>query len=220
MGKEALAQLCEALGDVTHEKFQGSGGRTRFRIAGGEVLRDCLGEDERAVDQLNLGTHHVADRLLQDRVVRAAEDEGVDVRLAQFLEISPGDGEGDPSVDPAFLGQGHEEWTGLAGHVDAGPRRAKQLPVAIRRQRGEGPDDADPARGRPERGFDPGLDHSVDGKIGEPVVKGAKVAAKVVAQKRGPKITVFKKKRRQNYRRKKGHRQPLTLVQITDIKAA
>ena len=60
----------------------------------------------------------------------------------------------------------------------------------------------------------------VDGKIGEPVVKGAKVAAKVVAQKRGPKITVFKKKRRQNYRRKKGHRQPLTLVQITDIKAA
>ena len=60
----------------------------------------------------------------------------------------------------------------------------------------------------------------VDGKIGEPTVKGAKVAAKVVAQKRGPKITIFKKKRRQNYRRKKGHRQPLTLVQITDIKAA
>ncbi len=60
----------------------------------------------------------------------------------------------------------------------------------------------------------------VDGKIGEPVVKGAKVAATVIAQKRAPKITIFKKKRRQNYRRKKGHRQPLTLVQITDIKAA
>lgn len=60
----------------------------------------------------------------------------------------------------------------------------------------------------------------VDGKIGEPVVKGAKVAATVIAQKRAPKITVFKKKRRQNYRRKAGHRQPLTLVQITDIKAA
>ena len=60
----------------------------------------------------------------------------------------------------------------------------------------------------------------VDGKIGEPVVKGAKVAAKVIAQTRAPKITIYKKKRRQNYRRKKGHRQPQTLVQITDIKAA
>jgi large subunit ribosomal protein L21 len=60
----------------------------------------------------------------------------------------------------------------------------------------------------------------VDGKAGEPLVKGAKVAATVVAQKRAPKVTVFKKKRRQNYRRKIGHKQPLTLVQITDIKAA
>lgn len=57
-------------------------------------------------------------------------------------------------------------------------------------------------------------------KLGEPLVKGAKVAATVVAQKRAPKITIFKKKRRQNYRRKKGHRQHLTVVQITDIKAA
>jgi len=60
----------------------------------------------------------------------------------------------------------------------------------------------------------------VDGKAGEPIVKGAKVSATVVAQKRAPKVTIFKKKRRQNYRRKIGHRQPLTLVQITDIKAA
>ena len=50
--------------------------------------------------------------------------------------------------------------------------------------------------------------------------KGASVVANVIAQKRAPKITVFKKKRRQNYRRKKGHRQHLTVVQITDIKAA
>ena len=57
-------------------------------------------------------------------------------------------------------------------------------------------------------------------KTGEPLVKGATVKAKVLEQKRGPKITVFKKKRRQNYRRKKGHRQDLTLVQITDVKAA
>lgn len=60
----------------------------------------------------------------------------------------------------------------------------------------------------------------VDGKIGAPLVKGAKVVAKVVAQTRGEKITVFKKKRRQNYRRKKGHRQNLTVLQITDIKKA
>ncbi|GJL84761.1 MAG: 50S ribosomal protein L21 [Micavibrio sp.] len=57
-------------------------------------------------------------------------------------------------------------------------------------------------------------------KIGDPLVKGATVAAKIVAHVRGPKITIFKKKRRQNYRRKKGHRQDLTLIQITDIKAA
>lgn len=60
----------------------------------------------------------------------------------------------------------------------------------------------------------------VDGKIGEPLVKGASVTAKVVEQTRGEKITIFKKKRRQNYRRKKGHRQNLTVLQITDIKAA
>jgi len=62
-----------------------------------------------------------------------------------------------------------------------------------------------------------------DGKkstLGEPMIKGAKVEAKVVTQTRGPKITVFKKKRRQNYRRKKGHRQDLTMIQITNIKAA
>ncbi len=60
----------------------------------------------------------------------------------------------------------------------------------------------------------------MDGKIGAPLLKGAKVIATVLEQKRGPKITVFKKKRRQNYRRKAGHRQDLTLIQITDIKAA
>ena len=63
----------------------------------------------------------------------------------------------------------------------------------------------------------------VDGKtskVGEPLVKGATVEAKLVRQERGPKITVFKKKRRQNYRRKKGHRQDLTMIQITNIKAA
>ena len=60
----------------------------------------------------------------------------------------------------------------------------------------------------------------VDGKIGAPLVAGAKVLATVLEQARAPKIVVFKKKRRQNYRRKAGHRQNLTVLRITDIKAA
>lgn len=57
-------------------------------------------------------------------------------------------------------------------------------------------------------------------KVGVPLVKGAKVTAKVVEQYRDEKVVIFKKKRRQNYRRTKGHRQHLTLIEITDIKAA
>jgi large subunit ribosomal protein L21 len=53
--------------------------------------------------------------------------------------------------------------------------------------------------------------------VGAPVVDGASVSAEVVEQTRGPKIIVFKKKRRQNYRRKRGHRQDLTVLRITDI---
>ena len=54
-------------------------------------------------------------------------------------------------------------------------------------------------------------------QLGTPVVSGASVAGQVIAQKRGDKIIVFKKKRRKNYRRKKGHRQHLTAVRITEI---
>ncbi|MBI1366988.1 MAG: 50S ribosomal protein L21 [Alphaproteobacteria bacterium] len=56
-----------------------------------------------------------------------------------------------------------------------------------------------------------------DVTIGAPFVDGASVAGEIVEQTRGPKIIVFKKRRRQNYRRKKGHRQMLTVVKITDI---
>jgi len=55
-------------------------------------------------------------------------------------------------------------------------------------------------------------------KIGTPVVPGAKVVADVVEQKRTDKVLVFKKKRRQNYRRTKGHRQFVTVLKITEIK--
>jgi len=54
-------------------------------------------------------------------------------------------------------------------------------------------------------------------KAGSPLIAGVLVAAEVMEQKRGDKIIVFKKKRRANYRRKKGHRQDLTLLRITEI---
>lgn len=54
-----------------------------------------------------------------------------------------------------------------------------------------------------------------DTKIGN---TGAKVSAKVIEHTRGDKIVVFKKKRRQNYRRTAGHRQDLTVIEIAGIK--
>ena len=53
--------------------------------------------------------------------------------------------------------------------------------------------------------------------FGAPLVSGATVSAEVVEQGRGPKVIIFKKRRRQNYRRKRGHRQEFTLVRITEI---
>ena len=54
-------------------------------------------------------------------------------------------------------------------------------------------------------------------KVGTPVVEGVKVEGKVEAQTRGEKIIVFKYKAKKNYRRKQGHRQPYTKVEITKI---
>ena len=56
-------------------------------------------------------------------------------------------------------------------------------------------------------------------KIGQPLVEGAKVSAEIVAQDRAKKIIVFKLKRRKNYRRKYGHRQPYPELKITGIHA-
>lgn len=56
-----------------------------------------------------------------------------------------------------------------------------------------------------------------DVKIGTPVVEGVKVDGKVVGQIRGEKIVVYKYKSKKNYRRKQGHRQPYTKVEITKI---
>lgn len=56
-------------------------------------------------------------------------------------------------------------------------------------------------------------------QIGRPVVKGAKVVGRVVAQSRAKKILVFKKKRRKQYRRTRGHRQEISSVVVEEIKA-
>lgn len=54
-------------------------------------------------------------------------------------------------------------------------------------------------------------------QIGTPVIKGAKVTAKVLTHLKGDKVIVFKKKRRKGYRKKNGHRQYLSQIQIEDI---
>ncbi|MAQ18671.1 MAG: 50S ribosomal protein L21 [Sandaracinus sp.] len=58
-----------------------------------------------------------------------------------------------------------------------------------------------------------------DVSVGTPLVSGAKVTAEIVAQDRAKKIIVFKMKRRKNYRRKQGHRQPYTELRITGVSA-
>ena len=54
-------------------------------------------------------------------------------------------------------------------------------------------------------------------KVGTPLVSGAKVSAEIVAQGRDKKVIVFKFRRRKNYRRKAGHRQPFTELKITGV---
>ena len=59
-----------------------------------------------------------------------------------------------------------------------------------------------------------------DGKkvqVGQPMVKGAKVVATVVAQEKGPKILIFKYRPRKRYRRRAGHRQYYTRLRVDKI---
>jgi len=56
-----------------------------------------------------------------------------------------------------------------------------------------------------------------DTRVGAPLVDGAKVVGTITAQGRGPKITVFKMKRRKGYRRKQGHRQNFTEIRVDKI---
>ncbi len=56
-------------------------------------------------------------------------------------------------------------------------------------------------------------------KVGNPTISGASVTAKILAHKRGDKIVVFKMKAKKRYQKTQGHRQELTTLEITDIKA-
>lgn len=73
----------------------------------------------------------------------------------------------------------------------------------------------------PEVTFDRVLlvDDEDDVRVGTPTVDGAKVEARLLSEVRGPKVTVFKMKRRKQYRRKTGHRQNLHRVRIEGIEA-
>jgi len=55
--------------------------------------------------------------------------------------------------------------------------------------------------------------------VGCPTVAGASVAGELVAHQRGDKVIVFKKRRRKNSRRKRGHRQEFSVIRITEIRA-
>ena len=54
-------------------------------------------------------------------------------------------------------------------------------------------------------------------EVGAPLVSGASVAVEIVEQSRGPKVVAFKKRRRKNSRRKRGHRQDYTVVRVSEI---
>lgn len=61
------------------------------------------------------------------------------------------------------------------------------------------------------------IDNEGKVQVGNPVVEGAKIAAKVLTHLRGDKVLVFKKKRRKGYQKLSGHRQNFTQIQIQDI---
>ena len=63
------------------------------------------------------------------------------------------------------------------------------------------------------------IGRGAEARVGTPIVAGAKVSAQVKAHGRGKKLVVYKFRRRKNYRRKNGHRQSFTEVEITGISA-
>ena len=68
--------------------------------------------------------------------------------------------------------------------------------------------------------YSAGGDKASEPQVGKPYISGASVTAKVVEQGKDRKVIIFKQKQRKGYRRKRGHRQPWTLVEITGITVA
>lgn len=64
------------------------------------------------------------------------------------------------------------------------------------------------------------ISDATDTKVGQPYVQGSYVTAKVISHELGEKILVYKQKAKKRYSRKKGHRQHLTTIEITDLKAS
>ena len=62
------------------------------------------------------------------------------------------------------------------------------------------------------------LGEGADFRVGKPTLPGASVSAKILENKRGDKVIVFKKKKRKGYERKQGHRQELSVIKIESIK--
>lgn len=58
-----------------------------------------------------------------------------------------------------------------------------------------------------------------DLKVGTPIVEGASVKATILENKRGPKVRIFKKRRRKGFRKARGHRQELSVIKISAISA-
>ncbi len=63
------------------------------------------------------------------------------------------------------------------------------------------------------------LGEGKDAKFGTPFVSGASVSVKILENKRGKKVDIFKKNRRKGYERKRGHRQELSVIKVESIKA-
>jgi large subunit ribosomal protein L21 len=61
------------------------------------------------------------------------------------------------------------------------------------------------------------LGEGADFRVGKPTLAGASVSAKILENKRGDKVIVFKKKKRKGYERKQGHRQELSVIKIESI---
>ena len=68
--------------------------------------------------------------------------------------------------------------------------------------------------------YSAGGDKSNEAQVGKPFLANVSVTAKVIEQGKDRKVIIFKQKQRKGYRRKRGHRQPWTLVEITEIKVA